>query len=58
LCGRRSFTDEYKAEVVKRIVSGQKTAGQLARELDLTESAVRGWVAQARRTQGGDRLGR
>ena len=43
---RRSFTDEYKAEVVKRVLSGHRTAGQIARELDLTETAVRAWVKQ------------
>ena len=45
---RRSFTDEFKAEVVKRVLSGTKTAGQVARELDLTETAVRAWVKQAK----------
>ncbi len=44
---RRRFTDEFKAETVKLVLSGMKTAGQVARELDLTESAVRNWVAQA-----------
>lgn len=45
---RRSFTDEFKAEVVKRVISGHRTAGQVARELDLTETSVRAWVAQAK----------
>ena len=31
---RRSFTDEYKAETVKLVLSGHKTAGQVARDLD------------------------
>jgi transposase len=44
---RRSFTDEFKAEVVKKVLSSGKTAGQVARELDLTETAVRHWVKQA-----------
>ena len=43
---RRNFTDEFKAQVVKRVVSGEKTAAQVARDLDLTESAVRLWVRQ------------
>lgn len=43
---RRSFTDEFKAEVVKRVLEGHRTAGQIARELDLTETAVRAWVKQ------------
>jgi transposase-like protein len=44
---RRSFTDEFKAEVIRKIGSSGKTAGQVARELDLTETAVRHWVKQA-----------
>ena len=49
---RRSFSDEYKAETVKMVLSGHKTAGQVARDLDLTETAVREWVKQARVNQG------
>ena len=44
---RRSFTPEYKAEVVGLVRSSGKTVGQVARELDLTETAVRAWVRQA-----------
>jgi transposase-like protein len=44
---RRHFTDEFKAEVVKRVRDGHRTAGQVARDLDLTETAVRAWVKQA-----------
>jgi transposase-like protein len=44
---RRSFTDEFKAEVARTVLSSGKTAGQVARELDLTETAVRQWVKQA-----------
>jgi transposase len=29
------------------VLSGRKTAGQVARDLDLTETAVRHWVKQA-----------
>jgi transposase len=36
-----------KAEVVELIRSTGKTVGQVARELDLTETAVRQWVRQA-----------
>jgi transposase len=49
---RRSFTDEFKAEVVKKVLSSGKTAGQVARELDLTETAVRNWVSQAQVDRG------
>jgi len=44
---RRAFTDEYKADVVKLCRSGQKSIGQVCRDLDLVESVVRRWVAQA-----------
>jgi transposase len=45
---RRSFTREYKAEAVRLVQSSGKSIGQVARELDLTETALRTWVKQAR----------
>jgi transposase len=45
---RRSFSPEYKAEVVQYILDSGKTVGQVCREMDLTETAVRRWVEQAR----------
>ena len=44
---RRHFTAEYKAEVVGIFRSSGKSAGELARDLDLQESSVRAWIAQA-----------
>ena len=44
---RRVFSTEYKAEVVKLIHESGKSVGQVCRELDLTETAVRKWVAQS-----------
>ena len=44
---RRSFTPEFKAEVVELVHQPGKTVGGVARELDLTETAVRAWVKQA-----------
>ncbi len=44
---RRSFTPEYKAEVVGLIRDGGKAASTVARGLGLTESAVRRWVVQS-----------
>ena len=44
---RRFFPPEYKAEVVELICSTGKTVGQVARELDLTETAVGQWIRQA-----------
>ena len=44
---RRKFTDEFKAETVKLIRESGRTVGSVARELDLTETAVRNWVKTA-----------
>lgn len=44
---RRKFTDEFKVETVKLIQESGKTVAAVARELDLTETAVRRWVKQA-----------
>src|SRR2546422_474604 len=44
---RRKFTAEYKAEVVRLVRTSGKSVGQVAKELDLTETAVRSWVRQA-----------
>ena len=44
---RRAFSAEYKAEVVELIRKSGKSIGAVARDLDLTETAVRAWVQQA-----------
>ena len=44
---RRSFTKEYKAEVVDLVRQSGNTVASVARDLDLTETAVRAWVKQA-----------
>jgi transposase len=44
---RRSFTPEFKADIVERCRAGDRTISQVARDFDLTVSAVRRWVAQA-----------
>ena len=44
---RRSFTDEYKGEVVELCRTGGRSIAGVARDLDLSETAVRRWVAQA-----------
>jgi transposase len=53
---RRSFTPEFKAEIVERCRAGDRTAGQVARDFDLTETAVRAWVTQSE-TDAGERPG-
>ena len=44
---RRSFTPEFKAEIAERCHAGDRTIAQVARDFDLTETAVRSWVHQA-----------
>ena len=44
---RRSFSKQFKAEVVDLVRQPGNTAGSVARDLDLTETAVRAWVRQA-----------
>jgi len=44
---RRSFSPEFKAQTVELVREGGKSVPQVARDLDLTESAVREWVRQA-----------
>ncbi len=43
---RRKFTDEQKTEAVK-LVRDVGSISQVAKDLDLTESALRNWVRQA-----------
>ncbi len=54
---RRAYSAEYKAEVVELIRKSGKSVGAVARELDLTETAVRRWVQQAEIDSGGGRAG-
>ena len=51
---RRQFSDEFMVGAVRLVLDEGKTVGAVARELDLTPSALAGWVRQARadRTQG------
>jgi transposase len=51
---RRQFTEEFKAGAVRLVLDEGKTVGAVARELDLTASALADWVrkAQADRTKG------
>jgi transposase len=44
---RRLFTPAYKAEVVELSRSGGASISKVARDLDLSETVVRRWVAQA-----------
>jgi transposase len=53
---RRSFTPEFKADIVERCRRGDRSVGQVAKDFDLTETAVREWVKQAE-VDGGERAG-
>ena len=51
---RRQFTDEYKQQAVRLVLDEGKSVSAVARELDLTASALTQWVrqTQADRTKG------
>src|ERR1039457_6711711 len=49
---RRSFTPEFKAEIVDLFQRGDRSVGQVAKDFDLTETAVRERVKQAERDAG------
>jgi transposase len=44
---RRSFTKEFKADVVQQVRQPGNTAASVARDLDLTPTTVREWAKQA-----------
>lgn len=44
---RRQFTPEFKAEAVRLAQVGDRSIGQVAIDLDLTETALREWVRRA-----------
>lgn len=45
---RRSFTDEFKAEAVALVLERGVSIPQVAKDLDLTETALRSWVRAAK----------
>jgi len=49
---RRSFTLEFKAEVVALASCGDRSVVELCRDMDLVESALRRWIAQAQVDEG------
>ncbi len=44
---RRSFNPEFKAEAVRLCKVGDRSIKQVAKDLDLTETALRDWVKRA-----------
>jgi transposase len=49
---RRSFTPEFKAEVAALARRGDRSIVEVCRDMDLVESVVRRWVAQAETDEG------
>ena len=51
---RRVFTEEFRAGAVRLVLDEGRTIGSVARDLDLTPSALGNWVERARadRTKG------
>ncbi len=49
---RRSFTPEFKAEIIELCRRGDGSIGQVAKDFDLTETNVHTWVKQAEIDQG------
>ena len=45
---RRSFSEEFKAGAVRLVLDQGKSVSAVARDLDLTASALQAWVTQAR----------
>lgn len=44
---RRKFTEQFKADAVKLVRVGGRSIGQVAADLDLTETSLREWVRRA-----------
>ena len=49
---RRQYTDEFKAGAVLLVLVEGRTITQVAKDLDLTRSALDGWVTQAKADAG------
>jgi transposase len=54
---RRQFSEEFRAQAVRLVLDEGKTVGAVARELDLTPSALRLWVEHARADRTGGKTG-
>lgn len=54
---RRAFTDEFKSGAVRLVLDEGKTVSQVARDLDLTASALRTWVDRARADRSNGKTG-
>jgi transposase len=54
---RRHFDDDFKTQAVRLVLDEGKTVGAVARDLDLTETALRDWVKRVRADRTNGRTG-
>jgi transposase len=54
---RRQFDEEFRTQAVRLVLDEGKTVGAVARDLDLTPSALRLWVSRARAERSHGRTG-
>jgi transposase len=54
---RRRFDDDFKAQAVRLVLDEGQSVGAVARDLDLTETALRDWVKRARANRSHGRTG-
>ncbi len=54
---RRQFDEDFKAQAVRVALDEGQSVGAVARDLDLTESALRQWVEHARADRSRGRTG-
>jgi transposase len=54
---RRHYEDDFKAQTVRLVLDEGKSVASVARDLDLTETALREWVNRARADRTGGKTG-
>ena len=54
---RRQFTDEFKQQAARLVLDEGRSVTVVARELDLTRTALQNWVEQARADRSGGKTG-
>jgi transposase len=45
---RRKFTDEFKADAVRLALSGDRSIGQVAKDLGVIETSLRDWIRKSK----------
>jgi len=54
---RPTYTSEYKAEAVKLALSSDKSVSETARDIGISETALRRWIAQTEIDEGNNPSG-